>query len=438
MLDDGYCVRETPDGGYIVGAQIFLSGSKTLLVRTDRYGDTVWARTFSHPNVSGPVTSIVVTDSGDYVATSGSGFNIFKVSSAGTLLWAKSHVPSDSGYATAVTAVSDGGFVLVGGRMNPIFFGLCAMKLDRNGDRLWTKMLGGPIPGALSSFGVCATSDSGCVVVGSVGGGSSYPCNMFLARLTAIGDTIWTRFFLTDGESYGGDVLRTPDGYFVASGAIRIPGASMNDSYLIKTTEHGDIVWSKRYGTMSVGDIAQTSDGGYILTGSAIVDSIPYASLLKTDSQGDTSWTRLFTGQYFSWASSVQQTSDSGYILTGTIRRNEPGAGSDILLIKTGTSGLVSVKGEFVIPPEFHLSQNYPNPFNPTTTFEFRIDRDVFVALKVFNLLGQEVATVVSTKVRAGEHRYRFDAKTLASGVYMYRLTIECSYSETRKFILIR
>ncbi len=74
------------------------------------------------------------------------------------------------------------------------------------------------------------------------------------------------------------------------------------------------------------------------------------------------------------------------------------------------------------IPQEYSLSQNYPNPFNPSTTIEFTLPKSAFVTMKVYNLLGEEVATLVAEKQPAGIHKFNWDATGLASGVYLYRL----------------
>jgi hypothetical protein len=83
------------------------------------------------------------------------------------------------------------------------------------------------------------------------------------------------------------------------------------------------------------------------------------------------------------------------------------------------------------------LSQNYPNPFNPVTTIEFDLPKTSEVSLKVFNILGEEVTTLVSDKLYAGSYTYKWDASNLASGVYLYRLEAE-DFVETMKMILMK
>jgi hypothetical protein len=89
------------------------------------------------------------------------------------------------------------------------------------------------------------------------------------------------------------------------------------------------------------------------------------------------------------------------------------------------------------ISRSFHLSQNYPNPFNPSTTIEIDLPKTSRVSLKVFNILGEEVATLVSDRLSAGSYSYDWDASNLASGVYLYRLQAG-EYIETRKMVLMR
>jgi len=74
------------------------------------------------------------------------------------------------------------------------------------------------------------------------------------------------------------------------------------------------------------------------------------------------------------------------------------------------------------LPKDFLLQSNYPNPFNPSTTIEFALPKSAFVTLKIYNLLGEVVATLIAEQRAAGIHQLNWDARGLASGVYLYRL----------------
>ena len=88
-------------------------------------------------------------------------------------------------------------------------------------------------------------------------------------------------------------------------------------------------------------------------------------------------------------------------------------------------------------PEAFKLDQNFPNPFNPSTTIHYSLGGAGRVTLKIYNALGQEVATVVDQNQAAGEHQARFDASGLASGLYIYKITAG-SWSESRKMLLVK
>jgi hypothetical protein len=102
------------------------------------------------------------------------------------------------------------------------------------------------------------------------------------------------------------------------------------------------------------------------------------------------------------------------------------------------TNGITGVEAPGIgTPLEFALSQNYPNPFNPSTQISYTMPQKAAVTLKVFNVLGMEVATLFSGVQEAGEHVATFDAARLASGVYFYRLQAG-GVSMTRKMLLMK
>jgi hypothetical protein len=112
------------------------------------------------------------------------------------------------------------------------------------------------------------------------------------------------------------------------------------------------------------------------------------------------------------------------------------GTGGSSVFRSTGPTTDVDVDA-VQVPTSFALHQNYPNPFNPETTISFDLLEAGFVELKIFTLLGQEVAALVDGEVSPGSHEVSFDASSLASGVYLYRLTAG-SFVETRKMVLMR
>ena len=118
-------------------------------------------------------------------------------------------------------------------------------------------------------------------------------------------------------------------------------------------------------------------------------------------------------------------------------------------ILKTTTGGVLTnfTNTSTEIPDKYYLSQNYPNPFNPTTNLEFGIPASRgeselrFVSLKVFDILGKEVATLVSAKLNPGIYKVNFDGSNLPSGVYIYKLISEGSngvLSDTKRMVLLK
>jgi hypothetical protein len=174
------------------------------------------------------------------------------------------------------------------------------------------------------------TSDGGFVIVGSVYGGGAGLSDVYLVKTDSTGALLWTKKYGGQFWDDGTSVQQTTDGgYIIAGLSDSFSPDTSNDVYLIRTDSFGDTLWTKTFGL--TGDqraysVQQTIDGGYIIAG---------GYLIKTDVNGVITWSKSYSGTlgFFS----VQQTADSGYIITG----GATGVGSslDVYLMKTGVSG---------------------------------------------------------------------------------------------------
>ncbi len=112
------------------------------------------------------------------------------------------------------------------------------------------------------------------------------------------------------------------------------------------------------------------------------------------------------------------------------VARYKEAGGTDNIIVNVERTGEA-------IPTSFWLGQNYPNPFNPATSFEFQVQSSGFVTLKVFDVLGREMATLVNEPKQPGTYKVTWDARQFPTGVYLYRMNAG-SFVETRKMVLVR
>ncbi len=264
----------------------------------------------------------------------------------GDTLWTECYGGPGSDKGSEVQLTSDGGYIITGRTGS---FGAGAqdaylIRIDANGDTLWTKTYGGVDWDY--AYSVKQTTDDGFIVVGgskSFSSGGDY--DVYLIKTDADGDTLWTRTYGGTDIEYGSSVQLTSDGGYIIIGVTMSFGAGDRDFYLLKTDANGDILWTQTYGGTDSDEgysVQLTSDGGYILVGETCSYGVPAGTadvwLIKTDADGTSLWSQTYGGAYTDFGSSVQLTSDGGYIIAaGTWSY---GAGNtDAYLIKTDADG---------------------------------------------------------------------------------------------------
>ena len=202
---------------------------------------------------------------------------------------------------------------------------------------LWTKTFGGSV-----GYSVQQTTDNGYIIVGSGGSG------VLTIKTNANGDTLWTKTFTLwkgfseVGRDQGFSVQQTIDGGYIIAGETEFYLSPWyHHPFIIKTNANGDTLWTRNFGVFrqfgptdfrpSVPSVQQTSDGGFILvdTGQG-----PDVWLTKTDTSGNTTWSRTLGGDDDEYGYDVEQTVDGGYIIVG-----KSGNNYSVLLIKTDADG---------------------------------------------------------------------------------------------------
>jgi hypothetical protein len=122
--------------------------------------------------------------------------------------------------------------------------------------------------------------------------------------------------------------------------------------------------------------------------------------------------------------------------VTGSDDEDEPHAGTFYIVDHFEFSNLTGNNDENLVY-SYNLNQNYPNPFNPSTIISYQLPREEFVTIKIYDIIGNEVATLVNNVKQAGDHQINFDASGLTNGVYIYSIKAG-SFQQTRKMMLIK
>jgi Secretion system C-terminal sorting domain len=99
--------------------------------------------------------------------------------------------------------------------------------------------------------------------------------------------------------------------------------------------------------------------------------------------------------------------------------------------------GKITGDVQYQIPTTYELSQNFPNPFNPSTTINYQLPQTGHVTLKIYDILGKEIATVINEQKNPGKYAVHFDASRLASGVYIYQIRVN-DYLSSKKMMLLK
>lgn len=239
----------------------------------------------------------------------------------------------------SVQQTTDGGYIVTGASDDLSDTAAALLvKTDAYGDTLWTRKFGGTQRAADGAW-VQQTNDSGFAVVGNADSSGSGPGGVWLIKTAANGDTSWSRTY----SGFGASMFdQTVDSGYVIVGNTSYFGPSGADVCIVNADASGDTLWTRTYGGASddVGNsIEQTTDGGYIIAANTMSFGAGSQDvwLIKTDSMGDTLWTRTFGGDSLDFAGSAEQTDDGGYIVAGYTFSYS--ASPQFYLIKTNADG---------------------------------------------------------------------------------------------------
>jgi len=350
--DISRAISQTDDQGFVVAGETWSKGAglaDVWIIKIDQKGDMQWDRTFGGSKQD-RARAVKQTDDGGYIVggvKDAEGVRnedgwVMKLNADGKIQWDKVFISSESDSVESILQTNDRGYVFAGYWNLPEdqyshFSRFWVVKMDESGDVVWEKKLGKDGTDSLA-YSISGTNDGGFVAAGETGSGTTICKDLWVVKFDSEGNSQWD--FVYEGNNtfdHAESVQQTFDGGYILAG---FTSKATNPDYcfaqnegkwrVIKIDSKGNIHWNKTYGKYGWAyDILQTSDGGYVATGPGIPEDVPYTGqidiwLVKFDQDGNIVWDRIFSRDYDDIAKEIvdmsfdiEKTFDDGFVIAG-------------------------------------------------------------------------------------------------------------------------
>ena len=383
----GYSVKQTFDGGYIITGE----RDHLMLMKTDSLGNMLWYKEYYNTNNDCGYSIQETSDLGfiitgvTYPESLSRNALLLKTNIYGDSLWTKTYGGNLSDYGRYAIETSDGGYTVTGSYGSPSNdYDVYLIRTNSVGDTIWTRAKGGG--GNDNGMALRRTADMGYIILGNTTSYGPGNPSIYLIKTDSIGITLWQKTYGGNSSNYGQSIQKFQDGGFIIAGRTTSFGAGANDVYLIRTDSTGDTIWTKTYGGLDDDfgySIVTTHNNNCVVVG----HTQSYGAggidiyLIKTDSLGNLLWQKTYGGNNDELGRDIQKTQDGGYIIVGY---REWG----VYLIKTDSLGYVGTEEKLYTTPIQSNTNVYPNPFFHT----LHIHGDS--SIQIFDIAGKFITEV--------------------------------------------
>jgi hypothetical protein len=457
--DGAQSMTMTDDGGIVIvgfESPYQLNYSDILLIKTDTAGNELWSKIYNL-NLNDVGRSICLTSDGGFIIAGMTEVTpqiydpfLIKTDKNGNLQWSKQYDYGlgldDRGHSVRQT--SDNGYIIAG--QTRVFHGAFAdydmyiIKTDAGGNLQWTKLYHyDEFGGNEVASSIRQLSDGGYIIGGFT---QSSEWASYIVRTDSLGNVIWSNVYPGIWQSGCDDILPAIDGGFIMTG-IETSYETDGDLMLAKLSSTGNLLWKKIYGTTDYEEgfsVQQLQDSGYIVVGmTGFGAGVFDMYIIRTNSSGDSLWSRTIGGTMDDRAFSVVSPNDGTYFVSGWAWSYGQGWG-DFYMAKLTEPLVGSIANNNEFPRQFKLAQNFPNPFNPVTVIKFNITSTSKVKLAVYNIQGKEIAVLTDKIYEPGFYEKAWNGENYSSGVYLYKIEAVSinspglNFAETRKMILLK
>jgi hypothetical protein len=436
--EEAYAVVQTPDGGYAIAGYTnsFGAGNEDFyLVRTDAAGGVLWYQSYGSflPEIANDM--VQTTDGGFLIAgyaepygEQRSDFFVVRTDEEGDTVWTRAYGDTHDERAYGVCRTRDGGYVLIG-TIQPFYRSESAsiylIKINDAGGIIWTRTYSGGY--RCSGYDVQQTLDGGFIVAGAMYTGDDY--DFYVLKLDSLANVEWTQSYGSYNYDMAYAVVETRDGGYAVGGSGVRSGVGWGnaDFVLVRLNHAGELSWARWYDignsaeSVRANCLQQTSDGGYILAmASATTSYTPYdVWIIKTNSIGDTVWTRRYGGDGFDYGYAVAQTADDGYIIVGSSNSFNAGNNFDFYVIKTCLD--VTLPVELAAFDAVSISSGIRLSFSTAS----ETNNDYFEIMRGTSESGafNRIHTLPSQGNSSTAHQYEYlDREVMAGQTYWYYL----------------
>ncbi|RPH94380.1 T9SS C-terminal target domain-containing protein [candidate division KSB1 bacterium] len=433
-------IAPTSDGGFVCAikseAETVDSG-RAVLVKLNTMGQEAWSWSYRDWDLW-TVTTVTGTQDGGFILA-GSGNTwwqeqaVLRTDSAGNPLWYRYYRVPYTDWAVDIVTTHDGGYALITAQ-------LALLRLNAAGDSLWSRDYGD------YHFGyggeLIETDDRGFILCGTRGyirPDSMWDVQPWICKTDSLGGIEWERRINVTGDVWCMTIASAGDGDYVVAGSSFATDTSRSRPFVARISGSGDVLWTRIWNDVEANlrRCRALPDGGFILGGLYASDT-PYFEryyLMKIDGNGNRLWDGIYGNSQLVSGSALAVLNDGSLgIGNGQLRSNT--IGWDAWAARTGVV-TSAVSPPSIIPANPILLSIYPNPFNSTTQIEFTLPTTRRVSLRLYDVLGREVAVLLDEMKTVGEHSVRFDGGSLSSGVYFCRMEAGTE-ARIQKIVLMR
>ena len=429
----GKCGIQTSDGGYIIVSLKQGIGGGTVLLKLDQYGNEEWIKIIDSLGIG---MCIQQTINNEFIIAgiyNGSKAMLIKTTKSGNVIWKKYYsINNEFSMFLKVKELSNGNLLMCGTSSIPpkAYF----VKTDSLGNLIWQNSFTNSTS-STNAFDINESEDNYYYTTGvtSINGHSK----TLIGKISSEGKYIWFKSHGSEekGDSENGQIIIPETNNLISV------GGTLQDFYdykghFSKYDSSGNFIYNRLYESMDEFHSMAKCISGYTFCGSSAHErKINFIKITKDGIEINNVILNSST-ESFDYGNCINITL-GGFIITGD---TGPEDNKDVLVIKTDSGGYAPVKiysDNIIVPSNIKLYQNYPNPFNPVTNLEFRIPESGFISMKVYDILGKEVAVLVNEMLSPGIYKATFNGSNFASGVYFVRME-SGDFRDIKRMVLIK